>query len=240
MTLRQSRRLNKSSSNSDHLFIVDNEDPPSLHGESFDKHESWGSVWTKLKKAGWKWKNGGGLSSYAWLKPGIKSIKNAREGIDYFINENHLKDYVEKKYNWCKSSTNKLGADVEDDTATEEDNESLSSRNINNNISCSQNSKRKQNQKVSEKNLKEEYLMKKRKKTNEKNIAKLNVKNEMNIVREENDVTRISKFSLSDKKISKSIPRKNDVEIFVGSKKSQVLFHLKIKETIGLDGGSHF
>ena len=40
--------------------------------------------------------------------------------------------------------------------------------------------------------------MKKRKKTNEKNIAELNLKNEMNIVREENDVTRISKFSLSD------------------------------------------
>ena len=66
--------------------------------------------------------------------------------------------------------------------------------------------------------------MKKRKKTNEKNIAELNLKNEMNIVREENDVTRISKFSLSDKKISKSIPRKNDVEIVVGSKKARFYF----------------
>ena len=168
MTTRQSRRLNKSSSNSVDLFIVDNEDPPSLHGESFEKHESWGIVWTKLKKTGWKWKNGGGLSSYAYLKPGIKSTKNAREGVDYFINENHLRDYVKKKYNWCGPSINNLGADVEDDTSTEEDNESLPSKNINNNISCLQNSKRKQNQKVTENNLKEGDLIKKRKTTNKK------------------------------------------------------------------------
>ena len=62
----------------------------------------------------------------------------------------------------------------------------------------------------------------------------------MNIVKKENDVTKISKSSLGDKKVSKAIPTKRDVEIVVGSKKSQVLFHLKIKETIGLDGGLHF
>ena len=50
MTTRQSRRLNKSLSNSVDLFIVDNEDPPPLNGESFEKHETWSSVWTKLKK----------------------------------------------------------------------------------------------------------------------------------------------------------------------------------------------
>ena len=47
--------------------------------------------------------------------PEVKSTKNAREGVDYFINENHLKDYVKKKYSWCEPLINKLGADVEDD-----------------------------------------------------------------------------------------------------------------------------
>ena len=229
MTTRQSRRLNKSSSNSVDLFIVDNEDPPSLNGESFDKHESWGTVWIKLKKTGWKWKNAGGLSSYAYLKPGIKSTKNAREGVDYFINENHLRDYVKKKYNWCGPSINNLGADVEDDTSTEEDNESLPSKNINNNISCLQNSKRKQNQKVTENNLKEGDLIKKRKTTNKQNIAELNLKVDMNIVKKENDVTRISKSSLGDKKISKAIPTKRDVEIVVGSKKKPGFISFKDK-----------
>ena len=106
MAKRQSTRLNKVSKTAndndddDDDFVVDNENPPPLNGEVINKNDHWVTVWSKLKNAGWGWINGDVLSSHYYTKPNIRTTKNTRKGIDYFVQEKHLHKYLETKYNW--------------------------------------------------------------------------------------------------------------------------------------------
>ena len=99
MPSRSQKRSTRSSQVLD-KFIVDDEDPPSLGEDTIQPNEDWSSVQDKLYSSGWKWKNGPGLISYIYMKPHIDNYKDARRDIDYFVNLEHLKEYVSKKYGW--------------------------------------------------------------------------------------------------------------------------------------------
>ena len=99
MPSRSQKRSTRSSQVSD-KFIVDDEDPPSLGEDTIQPNEDWSYVQDKLYSSGWKWKKGPGLISYIYMKPHIDNYKDARRDIDYFVNLEHLKEYVSKKYGW--------------------------------------------------------------------------------------------------------------------------------------------
>ena len=96
MSRRKSARLQENIDGKvNDIFIVDNEDAPSLNGQTIEENDHWITVWSKLKKAGWGWKQGNAISSYFYNKPNINSIKDKRKDIDYFVKEDHVKKYVE-------------------------------------------------------------------------------------------------------------------------------------------------
>ena len=100
----RTRRLR--SSTVENAFTVDDEDAPSLDGGAISPDDSWVTVWEKLRAAGWMWKKGNNLYNYLYLKPGITSTKNRRQGIDYFVNIDHVKQYAMVKYGWSDKTTN--------------------------------------------------------------------------------------------------------------------------------------
>ena len=102
MPTRQSSRLLQST-NIDQDFVVDNEDAPSLNGVTIEPDDSWPTVWDKLRSVGWQWKKGNDLYDFLYLKPNIGNIKNKREGVDYFIKEEHVRKYAMIKYGWSDS-----------------------------------------------------------------------------------------------------------------------------------------
>ena len=53
MSRGQSSRL-LPSTNGDQNFVVDNDDAPSLNGETIEPDASWLTVWDKIRSAGWK------------------------------------------------------------------------------------------------------------------------------------------------------------------------------------------
>jgi len=63
------------------------------------ENDRWQDVWDKLKKQGWCWKTGGGLVAYYYVCPGGR-VKGGTEGIDYFIDEKDVKEYVRRTYGW--------------------------------------------------------------------------------------------------------------------------------------------
>ena len=116
MSTRKSARLQENIDEKDkNIFIVDNEDAPSLNGQTIEENDHWITVWSKLKKAGWGWKQGNAISSYFYTKPNINSIKDKRKDIDYFVKEDHVKKYVEVKYNWSQHQSTNFTPDVKDD-----------------------------------------------------------------------------------------------------------------------------
>lgn len=122
MPTRKSARLQeKTDGDENNIFVVDNEDAPSLNGEIIEKNDHWITVWSKLKKAGWGWKQGNAISSYFYTKPNINSIKDKRKDIDYFVKEEHVKKYVEVKYNWSQHQNHNFAADVEDEFSVKND-----------------------------------------------------------------------------------------------------------------------
>jgi hypothetical protein len=56
-------------------------------------------LWPSLKAEGWTYKNGGGLVAWLYLPPGLKSIKGAKEGVDYWssLTEDALFSHVTGK-----------------------------------------------------------------------------------------------------------------------------------------------
>ena len=52
------------STNGDQDFVVDNDDAPSLNGETIEPDNSWVTVWNKLRSAGWKRIRGNKLRDY--------------------------------------------------------------------------------------------------------------------------------------------------------------------------------
>ena len=128
MSRRQSSRLLQST-NGDQDFVVDNDDAPSLNGETIEPDNSWLTVWDKLRSAGWKWKGGNKLHDYLYLKPNISNIKDKRQGIDYFIEEDHVKKYASIKYGW----SNSLDHDSDDDSTNDSVSSSLTDNDETNN-----------------------------------------------------------------------------------------------------------
>ena len=133
MPTRKSARLQENNEDDDQdLFVVDDEDAPSLNGETINENDHWITVWSKLKKAGWGWKQGNAISSYFYTKPNINSIKDKRQGIDFFVKEDHVKKYVEVKYNWSQRSYRDRSSDVDDnihDTVDKKENEKIKKTN---------------------------------------------------------------------------------------------------------------
>ena len=105
MSRRQSSRLLQST-NGDQDFVVDNDDTLSLNGETIEPCDSWLTVCDMLRSACWKWKGSNKLNDYLYLKPNISNIKDKREGIDYLIEEDHVKKYASIKYGWSNSLAN--------------------------------------------------------------------------------------------------------------------------------------
>jgi len=128
MSRRQSSRLLQST-NGDQDFVVDNDDAPSLNGETIEPDDSWFTVWDKLRSAGWKWKGGSKSHDYLYLKPNISNIKDKRQGIDYFIEEDHVKKYASIKYGW----SNSLDHNSDDDSTNDSVSSSLTDNDDTNN-----------------------------------------------------------------------------------------------------------
>ena len=112
----RSRRLR--SSNLNDVFVVDDEDAPPLKGETISADDSWVTVWGKLRSAGWVWRKGNNLYDYLYLKPGITSIRNKRLGVDYFVDEDHVKKYAMTKYGWSDKPVNASDDDSIDMSTT--------------------------------------------------------------------------------------------------------------------------
>ena len=112
----RSRRLR--SSNLNDVFVVDDEDAPPLKGETISADDSWVTVWGKLRSAGWVWRKGNNLYDYLYLKPGITSIRNKRLGVDYFVDEDHVKKYAMTKYGWSDKPVNASDDDSIDTSTT--------------------------------------------------------------------------------------------------------------------------
>ena len=87
MSRRQSSRLLQST-NGDQDFVVDNDDAPSLNGETIEPNDSWLTVWDKLRS----------------------------EGIDYCIEEDHVKKYASIKYGWSNSLDHNFDDDSTNDS----------------------------------------------------------------------------------------------------------------------------
>jgi hypothetical protein len=81
-----------------HFSGIDENDSLSSD-DNIQPNEPWADVWQKLKRQGWSWKAGGGLVAYYYVFPGGK-VKGGKEGIDFFIDEEDLKDYIRRTHGW--------------------------------------------------------------------------------------------------------------------------------------------
>ena len=115
MATRQSSRLLRST-NADDAFEVDDEGAPSLKGDMIESNDSWVTVWDKLRASRWSWRTGNNLIDYFYLKPNIDNIKDKREGVDYFIKEEHVRKYAAIKYGWLDSPDDSSDEDSDDDS----------------------------------------------------------------------------------------------------------------------------
>ena len=98
MTRLNTRKNRRSSESVDPKIVFDDEDPPVIVGEPNLPHDEWVLVNQKLKDSGWSWCNGYGLISFLYKKPGIKDVKGKRLNVDYFTEEDHVKEYAKAKY----------------------------------------------------------------------------------------------------------------------------------------------
>ena len=76
------------------------------------------TCWIIQLPSGWKWKGGNKLHDYLYLKPNISTIKDKREGIDYFVEEDHVKKYASIKYGWSNSLANNSDDDSTNDSVS--------------------------------------------------------------------------------------------------------------------------
>ena len=90
----------------------DDQDPPPIIGDSIQPNDAWVEVYQKMLNSGWIWSAGSGLSDYLYLKPGIKEAKGKILNVDYFSNEEHLKQYATEKYGWENTLNATYGEDI--------------------------------------------------------------------------------------------------------------------------------
>ena len=100
MTRLNTRKSRRSPESVDSKIVFDDEDPPVIIGEQILPHDDWVVVNQKLKDSGWSWSNGYCLILFLYKKPGIHEIKGKRLNIDYFTEEDHVKEYAKVKYGW--------------------------------------------------------------------------------------------------------------------------------------------
>ena len=98
MTRSNTRKSRRSPESIDSKIVFDDEEPPIILGEPIFPDDDWVVVNQKLKDSGWSWCNGYGLISFLYKKPGIREIKRKRLNVDYFTEEDHVKDYAKAKY----------------------------------------------------------------------------------------------------------------------------------------------
>jgi len=59
--------------------------------------DCWVIVWEKLKASGWTWGPGNKNHDFIYKKPNISSTGDSREGVDYFVELDHLKKICKRK-----------------------------------------------------------------------------------------------------------------------------------------------
>ena len=78
----------------DSKIVFDDEESPIILGEPMFPHDDWVVVNQKLKYSGWSWSNRYDLISFSYMKLGIREIKEKRLNVDYFTEEDHVKEYA--------------------------------------------------------------------------------------------------------------------------------------------------
>ena len=114
LTNRKSRRSPESVYSK---IVFDDEEPPIILGGPILLDDDWAVVNQKLKDSDWNQSYGYGLISLLYKKPGICEIKEKHSNVDYFTEEDHVKEYAIAKYGWLDKADT-----MYDDNASIDDN----------------------------------------------------------------------------------------------------------------------
>ena len=92
------REIKRSRTSADSKLVFDDEEPLIILGEPIMSADDLAVVNQKMKRSYCSWSNGYGLISFLYKKPSIHKIKGKRINVDYFTEEDHVKQYDKSKY----------------------------------------------------------------------------------------------------------------------------------------------